>query len=768
MTAPGTAMTIGDALARAQSELRQGRFADAERVFRQIVDVEPAHADASHGLAICLSQRGDFQSALPHYDAALKANPTHVGCLNNLGNALQGLQRFDAALDCYERAIALDPGNSTFHANRGNCLKELRRPEEALESYTRALSLKADHATAYFNRGVVLHELSRYADALADFSKAISLRPQYATAYGSRGATLHELKRYDEALADFDRSVQLAPRDAHAWSNRASVLQRLHRVAEAVASCDRALALDGELAEAHCNRGSALNQMQRHDAALASLDRAIELKPDLAEAHVNRGSALFRLERYDEALASRERAIAQKPDLPYAVGDWLYAKLNCCSWTGFAAARARLLAGIDRGERIATPFVTLLIDSTPEQQQRCARSYTADQYPARAMSTPIRKHGRHDRVRIGYVSAAFRNAPGMHLMAHVFECHDRSAFEVVALDVGPPADDPWRRRLRQAFDSFHDVAQRSDREIAALVGELEIDILIHRDGHLDLTRTGIFALRPAPIQVNYLGYPGTLGAPYIDYVIGDRTIIPEASRRYFDEKIAELPYSYQPNDSTRVIFDRAMSRAEFGLPEDAFVFCCFNNTTKITPDVFDVWMRLLREVGNGVLWLLECSPVAADNLRREAEARGVSSQRLIFTPRIEVSLHLARHRCADLFLDTFHCNAHTTASDALWAGLPVLTCPGETMASRVAASLLSAVGLPELIARDRDEYAATAIALAQDPARLAAIRSALARNRTTEPLFDTARYTRYLEQAYRKMHERRVAGLPPDHIVIAA
>ena len=767
MTVRG-ALTTSEAFAFAQDQLRQGRVAEAERIFRRIVELQPAHADASHCLAICLSQRGDFQSALPHYAAALKLNPTHVGCLNNMGNALQGLRRFDAALDCYEQAIALDPGNSTFHTNRGNCLKELGRPEEALASYTQALSLKADNASAYFNRGVVLHELRRFADAVEDFGKAISLRPQYARAYSSRGATLHELKRCDEALADFDRAVGLDPRDAHAWSNRGAVLQRFHRLADAVASCDRALALDAELAEAYCNRASVQNQMHRYDAALATLDRAIGLKPDLAEAHVNRGIALFRLRRYGEALASRQRVIGLNPDLPYAVGDWLYAMLTCCSWIDFDAACQQLLAGIDRGERIATPYVSLLIHSTPEQQQRCARSYTADQYPAGATVAPLRRHNRSDRIRIGYVSAAFRNAPAAHLMTHLFECHDRSAFEIVAFDVGPPLDDPWRQRIRRAFDSVHDVASHSDREIAALVGELEIDILIHRDGHNDLTRTGVFALRPAPVQVNYLGYPGTLGAPYIDYIIADRVLIPEQSRRYFEEKIVELPHSYQPNDSARVISDRAMSRAEFGLPDDAFVFCCFNNAAKITPDVFDVWMRLLRSVGNGVLWLLECSPIAAQNLRREAEARGVSPRRLIFTPRIEVSDHLARHRCADLCLDTFHYGAHTTASDALWAGLPVLTCLGESMAARVGASLLTAVGLPELIARDRDAYEAKALALARDPAALAAIRRTLAENRTTQPLFDTQRYARYLGQAYREMHERHRAGLPPDHIVIAA
>ena len=768
MTAPGKAMSIDEAFAYAAGLHRAGRAADAEGLYRQIIDLRPDHSEAMHHLAVCLSQRGELESSLPYFNAVLKADPAHIGCLNNLGNTLQALRRFDVALDCYDRAIARSPGNATFHSNRGNCLKELGRHDEALASYARALALNPDHVTTLFNRGTVLHELQRFADALADFDTAIVLQPDHAKAHGGRGLTRYELKRYDGALADFDRAVAIDPADEQAWSNRGNALRELRRYDEALASCDRAIALRPDLAEAHSNRGGILKMMERYDAALASLDRAIVLRPGLAAAHADRGRALHQLKRYDDALASRERALALEPDLPYAVGEWLHNKMHCCDWSDFDAACRKVLTGIDRGEPVAEPFVPLAIASTPKQQQRCARIYVARKYPATTAPLPPDGRQAHDRIRIGYLSAAFRSHPGAYLMAHLFECHDRSKFETIALSVGPPTEDAWRQRIERAFDSFHDVRSRGDRDIAALVRELGIDILIDRVGHTEFARTDVFALRPAPVQVNYLGYAGTMGAPYIDYLIADRTLIPESSRRYYDEKVVELPHSYMPNDSTRAVSSRVFSRAELGLPEDGFVFCCFNNSCKFTPDVFDVWMRLLRGIPNSVLWLLEVSATASGNLRREAEARGVSPQRLVFAPRTEVSEHLARHRCADLLLDTYYYNAHTTASDALWSGVPVLTCPGAAFAARVAASLLTAVGLPELITHSHDEYEAMALDLATHPDRLAAIRRKLALNRTTQPLFDTARYARYLEQAYVRMHERHRAGLPPDHIVIDA
>jgi predicted O-linked N-acetylglucosamine transferase (SPINDLY family) len=364
---------------------------------------------------------------------------------------------------------------------------------------------------------------------------------------------------------------------------------------------------------------------------------------------------------------------------------------------------------------------------------------------------------------VGYFSADFSNHATLHLLAGLFEHHDRVKFEVTAFSFGPESQDPMRRRLEAACE-FIDVRERPDREVALLARERQIDIAVDLKGFTQDCRPGIFALRAAPVQVSYLGYPGTLGAPYMDYLIADRVLIPPESAQFYSEKIVYLPDSYQVNDAARVIAERVFSRAELGLPAAGFVYCCFNNNYKITPATFDGWMRILRQVPGSVLWLLEDNAGAAGNLRAAAEARGVSAARLVFAPRLPVADHLARQRAGDLFLDTLPCNAHTTASDALWAGLPLLTCLGESFAGRVAGSLLAAVGLSELITGSQAEYEALAVGLARDPGRLAGIRTRLAAQRLTAPLFNTELTTRRLEAAYEALVERHRAGLVPGHM----
>jgi predicted O-linked N-acetylglucosamine transferase (SPINDLY family) len=543
----------------------------------------------------------------------------------------------------------------------------------------------------------------------------------------------------------------------------------MNRVDEALASYDRALALKPDYAQAHYNRGDTLHLLNRLDEALASYDRALALRPDYAEAHYNRGNVLYELKRLDEALACYDRAIAIRPDYPYLIGSRMYCRMHCCDWNNLDAAWAIVCNAIDLGKHASTPFFLLAIPSTPMQQQRCARSNIQHRFPARFAPLGQRDRYNHDRIRIGYFSNNFSDHPVSHLIAQLIENHDRARFEIIGFSFGSPTADLWRQRLEKAFDRFLDVSTRSDQEIAALARALEIDIVIDLNGFTKRARTGIFALRPAPVQVNYLGYPGTLGAEYMDYLIADATVIPPELRQYYDEKIVYLPHSFQVNNTTRVVSDRPLSRAELGLPDDAFVFCCFNHNYKITPDAFDIWMRLLHAVEGSVLWLSGGNAAATRNLRLEAEKRGIAPERLVFAMRLEsLAEHLARYRQADLFLDTFYYNAHTTTSDALWAGLPVLTCLGNTFASRVAASLLTAIGLPELITHNHADYESLALELATDPERLAAIRHKLAANRTTQPLFDTARFTRDIEKAYLMMHERYQAGLAAEHIVVEA
>jgi len=604
---------------------------------------------------------------------------------------------------------------------------------------------------AYNNLGAILQKTRRYDEALTNYNKAIALKPDYAKAYYNRGNALQDLKHYDEALASYEKAIALKPGYAEAHNNRGATLQEIRRFDEALASYGKAMTLEPGYAEAYYNMGNALQEMRRYDEALASYDNALRLKPNHADAYNNQGITLQNMKRYDEALASYEKALALEPDTPYVLGKLLHAQMLLSHWHGMETVFDRLAKGIEAGKPVSSPFALVATPLSMAQQKKCAEIYVKNEFPP-----------------AGYFSTDFDNHATAYLMAELFEIHDRSKFEVTAFSFGPSSNDAMRKRLEKAFDRFIDVRTRSDSEIAALAKNLEIDIAIDLKGFTQDARMGIFALRPAPVQVGYLGYPGTMGASYIDYLIADPILIPEEHKRFYTEKIVTLPDSYQVNDSSRKISEKVFTRREMGLPEEGFVFCCFNNSFKITPDVFALWMRLLHEVPGSVLWLLEGNPTSAKNLRAEAGSRGIAEHRLVFAKRMELADHLARHRLADVFLDTFYYNAHTTASDALWAGLPVVTCLGETFAGRVAASLLNAIGLPELITHSREEYEALALELATSPQKLSAIRRRLAQNRTTQPLFDTALFARHIEEAYVKMWERSQTGLLPGDMTIAA
>ncbi len=474
------------------------------------------------------------------------------------------------------------------------------------------------------------------------------------------------------------------------------------------------------------------------------------------------------LARYHEALAAYDRAVALKPDQADIEGYRLHAKSHLCDWDNFDADCAQLIESIRERNATTAPFLFCSVPSTATDQLLCATRWTAKNHPPSENQRWRGERYHHDRIRIGYFSSDFCNHATSHLMAGMFECHDRSKFETVAISWSPTDPTEMRRRLEASFDRLVEVGDMKDDEVADLIRRLEIDILVDLKGFTGGSRTRVLGRRPAPIQVSYLGYPGTLGAPFVDYIIADRTVIPDHHREFYSEKVVALPDTYQANDDKRAIADRIFTRGDVGLAPAGFVFCCFNNNYKITPDMFDRWMRILGRVEGSMLWLLEASAESAANLRKEAVARGVAAERLVFAQRASLPDHLARHRLADLFLDSTPYNAHTTASDALWAGLPVLTVLGETFASRVAASLLHAVGLPELIAESPEAYEQMAVDLSIHPSRLAALKTRLTANRQTAPLFDTKRFTGHIEAAYTAMHERHRAGLAPDHIVVPA
>ncbi len=682
--------------------------------------------------AVASFRTGDLAEAARWAAAAVKAAPGHFDALYLAGLVAARRGRYDEALALCDRALALRPDSADTLNCRGGALADLGRHAEALEAFDRALVLRPDHVQALNNRGNALKAFGRFDEAIADFDQALAGSPHSAVVLNNRGTVLSAMRRYAEALPWFERALQIDP----------------------------------DFAEAHANRGTALFMVRESALALDSLGRALQLKPDLVVALQTRGSVLATLGQHRAAADDLERGLKLAPKLRFAEGALLNARMACCDWRDCAELSRRVAEDVRNGQPRCVPFAFLGISDSSEDQLACARTWVREQCPPAPLALWTGERYRHERIRVAYLSADFREHATSTLAVGLFECHDRSRFDVTAISFGAATPGPMRARVTSAFKTFIDVRRMDDHEVADRIRKREIDIAVDLGGFTRDCRTGILAHRPAPIQVNFLGYPGTMAASYIDYVLADEVVIPPAEVCHFTERVVYLPDTYQPNDSRRRIAERTPTRGEAGLPESGFVFCSFNNSYKIAPAMFDVWMRILRQIEGSVLWLLRGNAEVPDNLRREAGRRGVAPERLVFAPRLAGADHLARHRLADLFLDTLPYNAHTTASDALWAGVPVLTCAGSTFAGRVAASLLRAVGLPELVTTSLADYEALALELATDSERLTGLKRKLAANRNTDPLFDTDRFRRHIEAAYLAMWERQQRGEPPASFAV--
>jgi len=637
--------------------------------------------------------------------------------------------------------------------------------ERAIQLYDGFIERKPTHAEAFYKRAIAFNALGRLELALADYDRAIALNPRYGYAFCNRGSVLERMDRKEEALDSYDVAVSINPDDFLAHYNRGTVLRQLHRRQEALTSLDKSILLKRDYAEAYVNRGNVLQELWRHEDAIASYDKAIQLKPIFAEAFQGRGTSLYQLKRLEAAIESFGQALALNPQQKFIPGMRRYVQMQICDWSDLEKDLQRLALATKEGVPVCPPFAMLALIDEPPLHRSAAALWARNENSSSDALGPINRQGHGKKLRIGYFSADFRNHPVAQLTAELFERHNRDRFEITAFAFGPLSNDAMRARLERCFDRFADVRDKSDAEVAALARRLEIDIAVDLGGFTEHARTKIFSLRAAPIQINYLGYPGTMGADFIDYLIADRIVVPESQQSYYAEKIVYLPNCYLPSDSTRPPSAIRCSRQQFELPKDAFVFCCFNNVYKITPCTFGAWMRIMNRVEGSVLWLAQTNPVAANNLRREAARQGIAAERLIFANRIEcLADHRARLGHADLFLDTFPYNAHATALDALWAGLPIITRLGESFASRVAASLLTEVGLQELIAITLKQYEEVAVELAANPSRIAEIRAKLLRNRAATPSFDMRRFTANLEGAYTSVFERYLRGEPPDHI----
>ena len=698
------------------------------------------------------------------YDEILSTFPQHFGALHFAG--VLAFQRGQAqrAADLISKAITVFDGDGSAFCNLANAQRSLGLLEQALSSYTRAISLLPDHFSSIFGRGCALFNLGRASEALPDFLRAATLQPNQADVLSNLGNCYAATGQGDEAVARYSEALAVQPSHFDALYNRALLLATRGQFQAALADYERALALQPTHYDALVNRGNVLVALQRSADGIASLRQATEADPSRLEGWYNLGTALADGDDLAGQLQAFQTAQSISKTVDFVAGSVLNLHMKLCSWPNFQTDLQDVMTQLTGGFLPIQPFPMLALNDEPALQLKTARRFSAKLAGSISAQRAIDSKRAPGRIRIGYFSTHHCSHAVAAQMAGLYEAHDKKRFEVFAYSLKSAGQDDLHHRLIAAFDHYTDLSTLSDAQAIERVSADQLDIAVDLNGYTSSFRSGLFALGCAPVQVAYLGYPGTTGAPYMDYLIADRVVIPEHSRQHYSEQIVYLPDSFMVNDNTRVRSERQFTRAELGLPEQGFVFRCYNNSYKILPEVFNCWMRLLQQVPGSVLWLLDENPTATANLKLEARQRGIDPARLVFSGRIEMSEHFARNRVADLFLDTFPYTAHSTACDALWSGLPVLTRMGESFASRVAGSLLTAMGLPELITHSLAEYEARALHLAQHPQELAALRQRLIANRDSGPLFNTKTFARRIEAAYTLMHQRRVDGLPPAHL----
>jgi predicted O-linked N-acetylglucosamine transferase (SPINDLY family) len=766
---PDAAQSLADKLRSAVSLRGQGRLLEADALCADVLRTDPRHVNAHHLRGLLAFERGELDRGIEFIGRALDLNPDQPEAHANLGNALLCRGRAAEAVQRFDEALRLQPDSVSVLNNRGLALVHLGRLDEALRAFETANRSDPRFAPARQNRASTLSRLGRHAEALEEYSELLAENRNDVSALLGAGHALLALERLEEASDRFTRALEIDESCCDALVNRGVVLHRSRQPEAALLDYERALRLTPRSALALGNSANVLLDLGRAEQALQRYDRALEVSPANADLLCGRGLALLQLKRPGEAGKSLEDALARAPGHALAQETLLRCRLACCDWTDYARLHEQVHGLLVRNQSIGNPIALMLFDDR-RMQLACARKVVASRHPPilRLHQTVQQPRPAQGKIRVAYVSADFREHPVARLLAGVWERHDRRQFEVLGFSLKPGADGAFGRRLRSAFDTYLDVGQLSDSAVAEFFREHRVDIAIDLMGLTDGQRLSIFAHEAAPVQVAYLGYAGSVGAPYLHYLVADSVVAPEGCEDAFEERLVRLPHCFLPYDDRREI-GAPPSRRQAGLPEHAFVFCAFTQSHKINPPLFDVWMRLLRDVPGSVLWLRDMGEAANINLRKQAAIRGVSQARLIFAPRMsDPADHLARQALADLYLDTLPYNAHSTACDALWSGVPVLTCAGESFASRVAASALGAVGLGRLVAQDLHDYECRARELAVNPERLQAMHRHLIERRGELPLFDTARHTRHLEAALRTMHERAARGDPPASFTVPA
>jgi protein O-GlcNAc transferase len=724
-TKAGPQSDIENNLQAAVEHHRAMRLSEAERLYRNVLAHDPLNADALHLLGVIACQAERPQDAIGLIEKAIENAEPNAEFFNNLGNAYGALSKPKEAADCFRQAIDIVPEFIQAQINLGNALRDLERPDEAVVCFERVLTKNPCDAHALNGRGCILMDRGETAHAIASFKAALEADPNCVPALNNLGDAQQSCGNLKDAEDCFLRAISLSPKNALFYNNLGNVFSDQGRLKDAIENYRHAISLSPNLADVHHNLGNALSTQGALDEAIACYRQALELRPD----HASVLAALL--------------GLLQKR----------------CAWEEVAALRAKLDRLTDeevkQGKKTSEqPFLAAIRSISPQRSLQVARAWSLDcqRRIAHLSDALAQSHGEADgKIHVGYISGDFHDHATTHLAKGLFAQHDREKFKISAYSYGPDDKSSYRKAIKRGCDAFVDIRPLSPLQAATKIRQDSVHILVDLKGYTEGNRMDICALRPAPVQVSYLGFPGTSGADFFDYIVLDPIVAPEDHLKYYQEQPIYLPHSYQINDDTQKISKAPVSRADFGLPEDAFIYCCFNQSYKIDAPVFDAWMDILKRTPESVLWLFQSNPEASQALRDEAKARDIDPARLVFAERLSKERHLARLKLADLALDTPVCNGHTTTSDALWANVPVITIEGGHFASRVSQSLLAAVGLPDLVTPDLCTYRNDAVHLAENPEALAKIKKRLEDNRLTKPLFDTQRFVSDLESAYVKI-----------------
>ena len=782
-----TKMNVEQIFDRAKSLEKKGRTKEAYSLYIQVLYAYPKNIRAKNAIEhfknlkinytnqhppsevinelLSLFNNGQFSTVTERTQALTNHYPKAFMLWNILGVSAYKTHMLDKAIKACKKAILIKPDYAEAYNNMGVALKDIGKVDEAIRIFNKAILIKPDYVEAYNNLGNAYKDKYKPEEAIKAYKRAISLKPDYAEAYNNLGNSLNDLGRFEEAIEYINKSILLKPNYVLAFNNLGVVLSAQGKLNEAVVEFKKALLLNPNYADANNNLGNIFYELGDFKSAISYFKFALSIDPNFVEALNNLGKTFVKQNYLVEAIQCFNNSLSIRPQDEIIRAKKIHLLSQICDWKSIEKDK-NLIPNLGINDQYILPFSALSLEDNPINHRKRSELYAKyfinklNILPDQFLNT------KYSKIRVGYFSADFHDHATMHLMSKIFILHDKEKFEIYAYSIGPKRDDFMRQNLIKAVDVFHDVSQMNDRDIAMLARQDEIDIAVDLKGYTYQSRTGIFAFRAAPIQINYLGYPGTMGADFIDYIIADKIIIPEELRDCYTEEVIYMPNSYQPNNNTRHISKKEITKSDVSLPENGFVFCSFNNNYKITFKEFDIWMNILKHVKGSVLWLLRSNQWAESNIKEEAKKRIVDPNRIIFADRVPHKEHLARHRLADLFLDTFNCNAHTTASDALWAGLPVVTKKGKGFAARVGASLLNAIDLPELITDNNKDYQLLILDLAKNPNKLKKIKEKLNKHRLTKPLFNSKQYTKNIEEGYKRAYQLYVDKKKKETIYI--